>query len=165
LERIVRATASDESFLKYSEDEPRVPAGSREGGQWTNGGGGGDVNSIDDPPIIPVYPIESILAGLSGGSAISAVRCLLGGIAEDEASQAVKDAAQAIEDYFGGQPDRTFTNPAGDLIMMGGDKKIRFDINNPGDDLPHFHIEEKPQEGGKWPDSGSEHRYYFQNEE
>lgn len=27
--------------LKYSEDQPRAPAGSPEGGQWTSGGGGG----------------------------------------------------------------------------------------------------------------------------
>jgi len=26
---------------KYSQNQPRVPAGSREGGQWTSGGGGG----------------------------------------------------------------------------------------------------------------------------
>ncbi len=25
---------------KYRADQPRVPAGSREGGQWTDGGGG-----------------------------------------------------------------------------------------------------------------------------
>ncbi len=29
---------------KYSPDQPRVPAGSREGGQWTDGNGGGGIN-------------------------------------------------------------------------------------------------------------------------
>jgi len=31
---------------KYSDSQPRVPAGSPEGGQWTNGGGGGDHTPI-----------------------------------------------------------------------------------------------------------------------
>lgn len=27
---------------KYDDDQPRVPAGSPDGGQWTSGGGGGE---------------------------------------------------------------------------------------------------------------------------
>jgi hypothetical protein len=34
---------------KYSEDQPRVPAGSREGGQWTDGGGTTAEVSVVDP--------------------------------------------------------------------------------------------------------------------
>ena len=30
---------------KYNPDQPRVPAGSSEGGQWTNGDGGSDLNA------------------------------------------------------------------------------------------------------------------------
>lgn len=30
---------------KYSPDQPRVPAGSPDGGQWTSGGGGGDIGT------------------------------------------------------------------------------------------------------------------------
>gem|GEM_PF-1250735 len=33
---------------KYSPDQPRVPAGSREGGQWTGGGGGGAQSGSGD---------------------------------------------------------------------------------------------------------------------
>jgi hypothetical protein len=33
------------SFLKYSPDQPRVPAGTPGGGQWTSGGGGGSSSS------------------------------------------------------------------------------------------------------------------------
>jgi len=38
---ILEATASRETFAKYSADQPRVPAGHPDGGQWTDGGGGG----------------------------------------------------------------------------------------------------------------------------
>ncbi len=56
--------------------QPRVPAGQSDGGQWTSGsgGGGGDGDSdngddgdgdqgeeINDPPIEPVYPVETAL--------------------------------------------------------------------------------------------------------
>ncbi len=34
-----------EASLKYSPDQPRVPAGDPDGGQWTDGGGGGEVGS------------------------------------------------------------------------------------------------------------------------
>ena len=37
-------TVRDYYARKYSPDQPRVPAGSREGGQWTDGSGGGGVN-------------------------------------------------------------------------------------------------------------------------
>ena len=35
------AKGESETALKYSPDQPRVPAGSSDGGQWTDGGGGG----------------------------------------------------------------------------------------------------------------------------
>ncbi len=38
----------------YRPDQPRVPAGRPDGGQWTDGDGGGPV--INDPPIEEVYP-------------------------------------------------------------------------------------------------------------
>jgi hypothetical protein len=34
-------------FRKYSPDQPRVPAGSHEGGQWTSGGGGAGTQLAD----------------------------------------------------------------------------------------------------------------------
>lgn len=37
-------TVRDWYARKYSPDQPRVPAGSREGGQWTDGNGGGGIN-------------------------------------------------------------------------------------------------------------------------
>ena len=33
---------------KYSPDQPRVPAGTAEGGQWTDAGGGGEQRTRDD---------------------------------------------------------------------------------------------------------------------
>jgi hypothetical protein len=35
-------------LAKYSPDQPRVPAGSRDGGQWTAGGAGGDSQTLTD---------------------------------------------------------------------------------------------------------------------
>jgi hypothetical protein len=159
---IIRATESDEALLKYSPDQPRVPAGNPDGGQWTSGGEGEESeDNIYSDAIKPVYPIETFLAALSSGSVFSTVRYLLGGMASDVVSDSIQDAAQSIEDYLGGQPDDVIKNPAGDIILMRGDKKIRFDIFDPGNDEPHFHIEEKPENGGKWLDSGNSHRYYF----
>jgi hypothetical protein len=34
-------------WLRYDPDQPRVPAGSADGGQWTSGGGGGGVGAAD----------------------------------------------------------------------------------------------------------------------
>jgi hypothetical protein len=34
--------------LKYSPEQPRVPAGNADGGQWTSGGGGGDGRVLSD---------------------------------------------------------------------------------------------------------------------
>lgn len=34
---------------KYSPEQPRVPAGSREGGQWTGDGGGGSSGDLSSP--------------------------------------------------------------------------------------------------------------------
>ncbi|MEW5963380.1 MAG: phage portal protein [Pseudomonadota bacterium] len=38
--------------LKYSPDQPRVPAGNSDGGQWTSGGGGGLATGTDDGRVI-----------------------------------------------------------------------------------------------------------------
>jgi RHS repeat-associated protein len=71
----------------------------------------------------------------------------------------MNDAMTEIEDYLGG-PGEVIENESGDTIIMRGDKKIRFDINNTGGDEPHFHIEQQSP-NGKWRDAGGQHRYYF----
>lgn len=45
----LQRTITEYYARKYSPNQPRVPAGSREGGQWTDGGGGGGIN---DPRVI-----------------------------------------------------------------------------------------------------------------
>jgi hypothetical protein len=40
----LRRTINEYYARKYSQNQPRVPAGSREGGQWTSDGGGGGIN-------------------------------------------------------------------------------------------------------------------------
>lgn len=72
---------------KYSPDQPRVPAGSSTGGQWTSGGGGSALNEtyIDSrterekypDSIEPVYPLETLIIGIYTGPIISAIRTAL----------------------------------------------------------------------------------------
>lgn len=163
---------------KYNPDQPRVPVGDPDGGQWTSGGGGGgDGGSggggseadygIHDPPLESVYPVEVLLtslASLTTGGISSVVRTLLGSLAREAVDDKIGNAAQAIEDFFGGKPDRTFRNPSADLIMMKDDKKIRFDINSYSHhDGPHFHIERGISDGD-WVDAGDRHWYPFRED-
>jgi len=72
----------------------------------------------------------------------------------------VDNAAKAVEDFLGGE-GKIIKNADGDAILMKGDKKIRFDVNDPHGDAPHFHLEQQTP-SGKWKDAGPEHRYYFE---
>lgn len=65
----------------YNPDQPRVPAGSSDGGQWTGSGGGGSAENFKpvydgdpDEPIEPVYPIEEGIGFLVGGTGFGALR-------------------------------------------------------------------------------------------
>lgn len=76
--------------------------------------------------------------------------------------QKIDNAAKAIEEFLGGK-GKVITNADGDMVLMRGDKKIRFDIKGSHGDKPHFHLEKKNPKG-KWTDAGPEHRYYFMEE-
>jgi hypothetical protein len=71
----------------------------------------------------------------------------------------VGSAADAIEGFLGG-PGEVKRNKAGDPVIVRGDKKVRFDINNTNGDAPHFHLERRTPDG-RWRDAGPKHRYYF----
>lgn len=77
-------------LTKYSPDQPRVPAGSSAGGQWTSGGGGGESTRLSatdtdtrterekyPDAIEPVYPLETLIIGIYTGPIISAIRAVL----------------------------------------------------------------------------------------
>lgn len=69
---ILNATASPEAFDEYcrfNPDQPRAPAGTPEGGQWIDAGGEDD--EIDDPPLRPVYPVETLLTLSFGKVAVT----------------------------------------------------------------------------------------------
>jgi hypothetical protein len=53
------ALAFDEFRRKYSPDQPRVPAGNPDGGQWTDAGGGGDGASRSRPMVRAVFADRS----------------------------------------------------------------------------------------------------------
>ena len=157
-------------FLTLNEKREAAGYGPVAGGEATAGKQGfipfaKDVPAPGSDGIEPVYPLEYLLGGLASADAVAAGR-LAAGLAEDgieDISPAIRNAAQSIEDYFDGPPDRAFPNDAGDLIMMNDTDKIRFDINNPGNDEPHFHIQTM-DENGNWVDAGDSHRYYFNDE-
>ena len=69
-----RRRAADRNESKYSPSQPRVPRGNPDGGQWTDGGGGGSPTlnptdganrkpGIDDPRVISDPDPESVRAG------------------------------------------------------------------------------------------------------
>lgn len=75
----------------FNPAQPRVPAGSPDGGEWTGGGGGGGGENaptlphrkprtpdferpIHDPPIRRVYPVETALTFWFGGEAVAIAR-------------------------------------------------------------------------------------------
>lgn len=174
VQEMLQATSSLAAFKKYNPDQPRAPAGSPNGGQWVGDGGIGSggvvprprtIDEINDPPLIPVYPVEFVLQGLTVRSAASLVRAMIGLGRNLLVDEKLLRAQKSIEEYLGGKPDKAIRNRAGDILIMRGNKKIRFDINNTHGDEPHFHIETAPARRGKWPNSGESHRYYFKAKE
>ena len=120
---ILEATASPQAFLKYNPDQPRVPAGSGPiSGQWTSGGGDDGADGIDDPGIVPVYPVENALLILFGGG-LGRVGETLGDAADvaEGAGDETSAAAQAIRDRLENllTPDGV---PAGEA---GGSPEVR----------------------------------------
>jgi hypothetical protein len=112
--------------------------------------------------------VAATFVALKAGEAFIAGRIAAGLASSMGASARINRAVQSTEKYLGGRPDRAFRNPAGDMIIMRGNKKVRLDINNPGKDKePHFQIEELVKENGrmKWRDAGDQHRYSFRNKE
>jgi len=161
LKNILNTTNSLNALIKYNpnwQNQPRVPAGNPNGGQWTDGNN----PLINDPPLEPVYPVEALIGGitaLSARGAIFAVRIAMGISRGIYSSRKIRKAAKEIEKFFGGKPDRIFRNPSNDIIIMKGNKKIRFDINNPHPHKnPHFHILKK-RPNGKWISTGKIKRY------
>ena len=59
---LVEAHKAIECLKKFNPSEPRVPAGSPDGGQWTNG--------FSDA-IEPVYPLETLIGIVFGGAILS----------------------------------------------------------------------------------------------
>lgn len=54
--------------------------------------------------------------------------------------QKIDNAVRAIEDFLGGK-GKIITNADDDMILMRGNKKVRFDIMDPHGDKSHFHME------------------------
>ncbi len=76
----------------------------------------------------------------------------------------------AIEKHLGGKPDRVIINKSNDHVVIKGDKKVRFDINDSGQkngqpDKPHFHIQKRVSPPGvrpeDWEDVTETHRVYL----
>lgn len=230
---------------KYDPNQPRVPAGNGDGGQWTDGGGGtpariapprckpaqkpvllprrkpaprhkppvltdADIAVINsrapaglppeelevDPAFgLPRWVVSGVAAptvsplDLVGGAgtaigkttrhlatttvseAVAAVRVLrarsLGKKIPEEAYEKVRRAADAVEEFLGGRPDRAIFKKSGDMTLIKGDTAVRFDIVKYGSkktDRPHFQIQKRISPQGarkeKWKDLG-QHWYDF----
>lgn len=105
------------------------------------------------------------LASLTARGALSTIDLVLGLGRSINTSYKIRRAAKSIENYLGGKPEITKRNSVGDLYMVRGDKKIRFDINNyqPHHE-PHFHIEKTvPKTNGRgvdWIAVDKNHHFY-----
>ncbi len=89
--------------------------------------------------------------------------------AAEESIKKIRKAADSIEELLGGIPDRTAFKNNGDMVLIKGDTKIRFDIvkfGNGKEARPHFQIEKRTSPPGarkeQWEDIG-EHWYDFQD--
>ncbi len=64
--------------MKYDPNQPRVPAGSPDGGQWTSGEGNSTeitpLGQINDPPIKPSYLVENTIGFFLGGGAVTVAK-------------------------------------------------------------------------------------------
>jgi len=167
----------------YNPNQPRIPAGNPDGGQWSDGFvNGGTTGSgynhapytqlpptpdIYEPPIESVYP-EVLIGSLSTlgtqGSKLF-VKLISRGLAAYSSSKKIRRAFKELENYFGGLPDIFERKSKGDIYIMKNNSKIRFNIEDPHGYDPHFHIEKGVYNGRKieWEDVG-EHMYLFTKE-
>lgn len=123
-----------------------------------------------DPPLQPVYLFES-LAGLGAlGRALlpyatRQIAAVVSGALEARRSTArIQRAAKAIEEFLGGKPEILDYNKHGDLFMVRGNKKVRFDIKNthPHPE-PHFHLQRRTA-SGNWVKATPSKRYPFKKD-
>jgi hypothetical protein len=74
-------------------------------------------------------------------------------------SSRIGRAVEATVDWLGGRDNvRMIVKKNGDMVIMRGNKKLRFDAFNPHGQKEHVHLEEL-DENGKWVDAGPAHRY------
>lgn len=112
--------------LKYSPSQPRVPAGNSDGGQWTDGGGGGGA-TLDEGIANPTWSPFDII----GGIAVAAREALVGvgGYISKVFSRAVfGNAAEAVGSLEAGSVARGITP----LTLHGG-KRVGERVITDGD--------------------------------
>lgn len=148
LAELVEATRTVPNFLaKYSPDQPRVPAGNPDGGQWTSGGGDGGsdggnqpsqvvqrIPPIIDQEIVPEATPTEPLPGMPGGRPLPTNP-------DDLLNQGYEETTRP---EAGAAGHRTFKNPdTGD--------ELRFDEGKPGESgyrgQDHYH-RINPDKGG-----------------
>lgn len=107
--------------LKYSADQPRVPAGNPDGGEWTSGGGGD--GSLTDA-ITPVYPLETALGLFLGDT--SGLSEGFGNAAEATTGSGIGDALGATTEDIGAVTKKLVDTlmPEGKLIGEAGSNPL-----------------------------------------
>lgn len=172
LRALVEATASREALMKYNpnwEARPRAAPAAGNGPTAAGGAGRpGEANPYPDAitPLIPDGDAVLILSALPAGRALQIARIFLQPLARPAADRKLLRAIDAIEKFLGGS-GMARRNKAGDIFIIRGDKKIRFDINKtfPHKE-PHFHIEKMIKNGKQtdWVPAGRKHWYPFKKE-
>ena len=160
-----------------------MPRGNSDGGQWTDGAGGGlprwYVGGVVAPSASPLDAIGGAGALRTAGSlakttvteATVVVRVLRARYsnmrAAEESIKKIRKAADSIEELLGGVPDMKVFKNNGDMALIKDDIAVRFDIVKYGSSKearPHFQIQRrvtpKGQRKEEWVDVG-EHWYDF----
>lgn len=113
LPEIVEATTSLKAFLKYSPDQPRVPAGNPGGGEWTSGDGGdGASDNNAEASSAPVTPNKDILPKISvpapSGQPVNQANIFVGGAGDQTFGRNVADSTSLNKNVYGDNYYATF---------------------------------------------------------
>jgi pimeloyl-ACP methyl ester carboxylesterase len=128
--------------LKYNPDQPRVPAGNPDGGQWTSGDGGGD-GSNNTATILPKISVPN-----PSGQPVNQANIFVGGFGDHSANRNVADSTSLNKNVYGDNYYATHTDgdeisklisqlPKGQTVNLighsyGADTAADVAVDNPG---------------------------------
>ena len=119
---VIRADLT-QNGRKYSEDQPRVPAGQAGGGQWTSGDEGGDPNSDTLQP--SENPAIQLAADITGFTKHGINQAINRGVSPAAILDAVNNPIKILPQLNGtiryvGRDAVVVLNPAGGIVTLWG---------------------------------------------